>query len=92
MLAKHARFRTGTLRSMIWRAVLLVVALAHGSAVVAPAQPTPPPTDPVALLTVALEQQIRVNALLTAPELDQDVPAIRQAVRQATPHALAVAG
>jgi hypothetical protein len=92
MLATNPRFRTGMSRRMDWRAILLVVALAHVSTVGALAEPTPPPTLPVALLTVALEQQIQVNAILTAPALDQDVPAIRQAVRQATPHALAVKG
>jgi glucose/arabinose dehydrogenase len=92
MVAQNAKSRAGMSRSLVWLAILLVVALVHGSTGGALAPPTPPPTDPVALLTVALEQQIRVNDLLTAPELDQDVQAIRQAVRQATPHALAVKG
>ena len=91
MWTPNTKFRTGMARSRVWRALLLVVALAHVSAVVALAQPTPPPTLPVELLTVALEQQIRVNGILTAPELDQDIHAIRQAVGQAAPHALVVA-
>src|SRR5919205_3505071 len=74
MWTPNTKFRTRMARCVVWRVLLLAVALAHVAAGVALAQPTSPPRLPVELLTVALEQQIRVNALLTAPALDQDVP------------------
>lgn len=46
--------------------------------------------DPVAHLTLALQEQIQVNTITSNPALDRDVAAIRAALMQATPHALTV--
>jgi glucose/arabinose dehydrogenase len=50
--------------------------------------PQPPQPSAVALLSLALDEQLRANTILGDPTLNANVPATREAVLRAAPHIL----